>query len=59
MKTTSWTDLMPFYILGTNQSVATRCSELYWVAIMFIGYPLFAICEWIHWEIYGIGPRKK
>lgn len=59
MRTTSWTDIMPFYILGANKSLLTKTSEIYWVAIMFIGYPFFCLSEWIHWEIYGKGPRRK
>lgn len=52
-------DFMPIYVLEEKSGLLGRFVELYWLTIMFIGYPFFAIFEWIHWEIYGNGPRRK
>jgi hypothetical protein len=32
--------------------------ETFWIMIMYMGFPILSIFEWLHWEIYGKGPRK-
>lgn len=59
MKCSKWGIFVPSYVFTENRNFWLRLSEIYWVAIMFTGYPFFSLCEWIHWEIYGKGPRKK
>jgi hypothetical protein len=52
-------DYMPIYVLDEKKSFCGRFVDLYWITIMFIGYPVFLIFEWIFWEINGKGPVKK
>lgn len=52
-------DCMPIYVLDEKKSFWARFIDLYWIGIMFIGYPIFLIFEWIFWEVYGTGPRRK
>lgn len=50
---------MPIYVLEKNSGILKQTIDLYWLCIMFLGYPIVAIFEWIHWEIYGSGPKRK
>lgn len=52
-------DFMPIYVLDDEAGFFGRLTEIYWFTIMFVGYPILAITEWVHWEIYGKGPRRK
>lgn len=52
-------DIMPIYALDEDCGFFGKVTELFWLTIMFMGFPIFNIFEWIHWEIYGEGPRKK
>ena len=33
--------------------------ELFWATVMFVFLPISNIMEWIHWELYGKGPRNE
>lgn len=34
-------------------------ADFFWFTVMYIGLPIMTIFEWIHWELYGKGPRKS
>jgi len=50
---------MTIHYLDNNATFLERLTEIFWIAIMYIGFPLFSIVEWIRWEIYGHGPKKE
>lgn len=50
---------MPIYVLDDKSGFWMRTVELFWLTIMFMGWPIFDIINWLHWEIYGQGPRRK
>lgn len=52
-------NIMQIYYIDANATVREKIVDLFWIAIMFIGFPFINIVEWIHWEIYGHGPRKQ
>ena len=49
---------MTIHYLDENASFPERLTEIFWITIMYIGFPIFNIFEWIHWEIHGKGPKK-
>lgn len=58
MYTTNWSDFMPIYAVDEKKGFFGKCAELHWLTVMFLGYPIFVIYEWIHWEMYGSGPKR-
>jgi hypothetical protein len=50
---------MPLYYHDKTLTFWQLCWEYWWYMIMFLGFPIISIIEWIHWEIYGKGVRKK
>ena len=50
---------MTIHYMDPNAKFTEKLTEIFWVAILHIGFPIFSIFEWMHWEIYGRGPRKQ
>lgn len=50
---------MTIHYLDPNAGLIERLNEIFWITILYIGYPIFNIIEWMHWEIHGHGPRKE
>jgi hypothetical protein len=50
---------MTIHYLDPEASFMEKVIEIFWIAILHIGFPIFSIFEWMHWEIYGHGPRKE
>ena len=44
--------------LDPDATLWKRTVELFWICILFMGYPAFMMIEWLFWEIYGKGPRR-
>lgn len=51
-------DILPIFVLNEQQGLKGRLVDIYWLIIMFVGYPLYWIIEWVHWETFGKGPRR-
>lgn len=45
--------------MDKNASTMQKIIEIFWIVILNLGYPIFIIFEWLHWEMYGKGPTKK
>ena len=42
-----------------NASFFQGLTGIFWFAMLYIGFPISSILQWLHWEINGKGPRKK
>jgi len=50
---------MTIHYMDPEASFTQKIIEIFWIGVLHIGYPIFSIFEWMHWEIYGKGPRKE
>jgi hypothetical protein len=54
----TWGFNMSIYYRKDDATWLEQGAEFFWFTIMYIGFPVITILEWLHWEMYGKGPRK-
>ena len=50
---------MTIHYMDPEAGFKEKLIEIFWIGVLHIGFPIFNIFEWMHWEIYGKGPRKE